>query len=75
MCLFIVTKKKKKRNIKSRKIDKRERKMLVLKHSITPQLRIIRDKKYERGLYIEQSQERLLSSNIMTYNLRIRTES
>jgi len=32
-CLFIVTKrkKKKKRNIKSRKIDKRKRKMLVFK--------------------------------------------
>ena len=40
--LFIITKKKekekeiqKKRNLKSRKIDKRERKMLVSKHSIT----------------------------------------
>ena len=32
-CLFIITKKKKKRNIKPRKIDKR--KMLVSKHSIT----------------------------------------
>ena len=40
MCLFIITKRKnkrnsKKRNIKSRKIDKRERKMLVSKRSIT----------------------------------------
>jgi len=41
MCLFIINKKKKKkkikrkRNIKSRKIDKRERKMLVSKHTIT----------------------------------------
>jgi len=30
MCLFIVNKKKKKRNIKSRKIDKRKRKILAL---------------------------------------------
>jgi len=30
-CLFIVTKKKKKKNIKSRKIDRRKRKMLVSK--------------------------------------------
>jgi len=39
MCLFIVNKKKKeiqkKRNIKSRKIDKRKRKMLVLMCIIT----------------------------------------
>ena len=39
MCLFIINKKKKKikkkRNIKSRKIDKRKRKMLVLMHIIT----------------------------------------
>jgi len=38
-CLFIVNKKKKeiqkKRNIKSRKIDKRKRKMLVFMHIIT----------------------------------------
>jgi len=30
MCLFIVNKKKKKRNIKPRKIDKRKRKILAL---------------------------------------------
>jgi len=39
MCLFIVNKKKKKkkfkRNIKSRKIDKRKRKRLVLTYIIT----------------------------------------
>jgi len=39
MCLFIVNKKEKgiqkKRNIKSRKIDKRKRKILVLIHIIT----------------------------------------
>jgi len=39
MCLFIINKKKKrikkKRNIKSRKIDKRKRKMLVLMRIIT----------------------------------------
>jgi len=39
MCLFIVqiikeNKNQKKRNIKSRKIDKRKRKMLVSKHTI-----------------------------------------
>jgi len=37
MCLFIVQKENKnknKRNIKSRKIDKRKRKMLVLMHII-----------------------------------------
>ena len=33
MCLFIVNKRK--RNIKSRKIDKRKRKMLVFQHTIT----------------------------------------
>jgi len=37
ICLFIVNKKK--RNIKSRKIDKRKRKMLVFKHNITLTLR------------------------------------
>jgi len=37
ICLFIVNKKK--RNIKSRKIDKRKRKMLVLTHIITYQCR------------------------------------
>jgi len=36
ICLLIINKKKKKRNIKSRKIDKRKRKMLVLTHIITP---------------------------------------
>jgi len=39
MCLFIVQKEKenqKKRNIKSRKIDKRKRKILVSKCNITP---------------------------------------
>jgi len=38
MCLFIINKEKeiqRKRNIKSRKIDKRKRKMLVLMHIIT----------------------------------------
>jgi len=40
ICLFIVKRIKekenqKKRNIKSRKIDKRKRKMLVFKHTIT----------------------------------------
>jgi len=41
MCLFIVNKNKKKRNIKSRKIDKRKRKMLVFKafHNSIPLLR------------------------------------
>ena len=43
MCLFIINKKKikikKKRNIKSRKIDKRKRKMLVLIRIITSSLR------------------------------------
>jgi len=34
MCLFVVNKRKK-RNIKSRKIDKRKRKMLLLNHIIT----------------------------------------
>jgi len=47
MCLFIVNKKEKeiqkKRNIKSRKIDKRKRKMLVSKafHNNNPVLRIL----------------------------------
>jgi len=53
-CLFIVTKRKKKfkrkRNIKSRKIDKRKRKMLVSKvfHNIT---------EIEHNLYWKRTRE------------------
>jgi len=49
-CLFIVNKKK--RNIKSRKIDKRKRKMLVLIHIITYQCRSSRRM---RGMILEKA--------------------
>jgi len=46
MCLFLVKRKRKRKskekNIKSRKIDKRKRKMLVSRHIITERSREIR---------------------------------
>jgi len=45
-CLFIVNKKK--RNIKLRKIDKRKRKMLVSKHTITVEFAINNINKKEK---------------------------
>ena len=61
MCLFIINKKKKikkKRNIKSRKIDKRKRKMLVLTRIITSSLR-----EYQSIQYIISSKDSLKVGN------------